>query len=63
MPIPLDLLVDQDVNVYELTNAMIRRAMQITITGDEDMDREHGKVVSTAITQVLTKKVEYKNES
>ena len=63
MPIPLNLLVDQDDNVYELTTAMIRRAMQITITGDEDMEAENGKVVSTAISQLLTKKVEYKNES
>ncbi|MBI9102965.1 MAG: DNA-directed RNA polymerase subunit omega [Spirochaetales bacterium] len=63
MPIPLDLLVDQDCNVYELTMAMIRRAMQITITGDADMEAENEKVVSTAITQILTKKVEYKNES
>ena len=63
MPIPLDLLVDHDVNVYELTTAMIRRAMQITITGDEDLEEENSKVVSTAISQVLTKKVEYKNEA
>ncbi len=62
MAIPLDLLVDHDSNVYELTTAMVRRAMQITVTGDEDLEDENSKVVSTAISQVLTKKVEYRNE-
>lgn len=62
MPIPLDLLVDHKPNVYELTSAMIRRSMQISVTGDEEMEKTNGKVVSTAIAQVLTKKVEYRIE-
>ena len=62
MPIPLDLLVDYKPNVYELTSAMIRRSMQISVTGDEEMEKENAKVVSTAISQVLTKKVEYRIE-
>ena len=37
--------------------------MQITVTGDEEMEAENAKVVSTAIGQLLTKKVEYKNEA
>ncbi|TVR05384.1 MAG: DNA-directed RNA polymerase subunit omega [Spirochaetaceae bacterium] len=45
--------------MYEITRAMIRRAYQISITGDEELDLNHGKVVSTAIKQILTKKVQY----
>ncbi len=62
MPIPLDLMVDYNLNVYELTSAMIRRSMQISVTGDEEMEKDNAKVVSTAISQVLTKKVEYRIE-
>ena len=62
MVLPLDLLVSNQDNVYQLTCAIIRRASQITVTGDEEVDRNRGKVVSTAIKQVLTKKVEYQIE-
>jgi len=62
MPIPIDLMVDDQSNVYELTSAIIRRSMQISVTGDEEMERTEGKIVSTAIAQVLTKKVEYRIE-
>jgi DNA-directed RNA polymerase subunit omega len=62
MIIPLDLLVDNTDNVYEMTCAAIRRAVQITITGDEEIEEDGGKVVSTAIKQVLTKTVQYRLE-
>jgi len=62
MPLPLDLLISTQENIYELTCAVIRRALQVTVTGDEDIDKQGGKVVSTAITQILTKKVEYRLE-
>jgi DNA-directed RNA polymerase subunit omega len=62
MIIPLDLLIGNEDNVYELTCASIRRAVQITMTGDEEIEKNNGKVVSTAIKQVLTKKVEYRLE-
>jgi DNA-directed RNA polymerase subunit omega len=60
--IPLDLLIQREVNVYEMTCAAIRRAMQITVAGDEEVDENDGKVVSTAIKQILTKKVDYRIE-
>lgn len=60
MVLPLDLLTNHDGNVYELTCAVIRRAMQITVTGDEEIIENDGKVVSTALKQILTKKVEYR---
>lgn len=62
MTLPLDLLEQYRDNVYELTCAAIRRAYQITMTGDEEIDENNGKVVSTAIKQILTKKVQYRIE-
>lgn len=62
MPIPMQALTDNTNNIYTLTCAMIKRALQITVTGDEDIDKNNGKVVSAAINQVLTKKVEYRLE-
>ena len=63
MIIPIRELIDYNENVYSLTCAMIKRAVQITVTGDDDLDKNAGKVVSTAIDQVLSKKVEYRLES
>jgi DNA-directed RNA polymerase subunit omega len=58
----LDLLVDSSDNVYELTCAAIRRAVQITVTRDEEIEENDGKVVSTAIKQVLNRTVQYRLE-
>jgi DNA-directed RNA polymerase subunit omega len=60
MILPLDLLERDQGNIYELTCAAIRRAYQITVTGDEELEENQGKVVSTAIHQILTKKVQYR---
>jgi DNA-directed RNA polymerase subunit omega len=62
MIIPMDLLIGNEGNIYEVTSAAIRRAYQISITGDEELEENEGKVVSTAIKQILTKKVEYQLE-
>ena len=62
MIIPLDLLISNQGNVYELTCAAIRRAIQVTVTGDEEVEKNGGKVVSTAIRQILVKKVEFRLE-
>ena len=62
MVLPLDLLMSDSSNLYELTCASIRRASQITLAGDEEVDENDGRVVSTAIKQILTKKVEYRLE-
>ena len=62
MVLPLDLLISNSDNVYGLTCAAVRRAAQITLAGDEDIDENEGKIVSTAVRQVLTKKVEYRLE-
>ena len=62
MILPLNLLIGEKRNVYALTCASIRRAAQITLAGDDDVDENEGKIVSTAIKQVLTKRVEYRLE-
>ena len=62
MILPLDLLEEYQGNMYELTCAAIRRAYQITMTGDEELEENDGKVVSTAVRQILTKKVQYRIE-
>lgn len=62
MIIPLDELIDFKGNRYELTCAAIKRAIQINLTGDEELKKNKGKVVPTALKQVLLKKVKYKSE-
>ncbi|HOV64167.1 MAG TPA: DNA-directed RNA polymerase subunit omega [Spirochaetia bacterium] len=60
MIIPLDKLINFNENVYAMTCAAIKRASQITMTGDEEVARNDGKVVSTALKQILTEKVKYR---
>ena len=62
MILPLDQLISDSSNVYELTCAAIRRAAQITLAGDDDVSENDGKIVSTSLQQILTKKVEYRLE-
>ena len=62
MILPLELLVNYKGNIYEMTCAAMRRAVQITVTDDEEVRQNNGRVVSTAIKQVLTKKVDYRLE-
>ncbi len=62
MIIPLDDLIDFKGNRYELTCAAIKRAIQINLTDDEELKKNKGKIVPTALKQVLKKKVLYKIE-
>jgi len=63
MIIPLDKLIRYSGNVYILTCATIKRAMQIHLAGDPELVTNRGKVVSTATKQILTEKVHYRLES
>lgn len=60
MIIPLDELVGFEGNRYALTCATIKRAIQLKLTEDEELKANNGKIVPTAINQVLTGKVKYK---
>ncbi len=62
MIIPLKELVNAQENMYELTVAVIRRAYQLTMTGDEEVEANNGKVVSVAVRQILSDKVVYELE-
>lgn len=59
---PLEKLVEYTGNVYEITCASIRRAYQLSMTRDPEVDETGGKVVSLAARQVFTKTVEYQIE-
>ena len=60
--LPLNLLIGNVDNRYQLSAAAMRRAHQLALTGDEDVDANKGKIVSTSIQQILTKKVKYQVE-
>jgi DNA-directed RNA polymerase subunit omega len=62
MILPLDKLINWQGNIYEMTCAAIKRAHQLTITGDEEVEENYGKVVPTAVRQIIDKKVEYRIE-
>lgn len=57
--IPMDELVNCEENMYELTNAAIHRAEQISMTGTDNNEDEEGKIISKAIGQVVTGEVKY----
>lgn len=57
--IPLEILVSTDKNMYELTNAAIHRAKQISMTGSEALEKAGGKIVSLAIREIVTGEVQY----
>ena len=63
MSIPLDILISKDKNAYTMTCAIIKRADQITASGENiEMADKGKKVVTESIEQVLTEKVEYQLE-
>ena len=57
--IPLEHLVSTDKNMYELTNAAIHRAGQISMAGSEELEAAGGKIVSLAIKEIVTEEVQY----
>ena len=58
--IPLGELVNNEGNMYELTNAAIHRAAQISVAGSDDLEKNKGKIVSTALQEIISKTVEYR---
>ena len=59
MILPLNLLIGNKSNRYELTVASIRRAQQLSVTADREENDNSGKIVSIAVQQILTKKIRY----
>lgn len=62
MSIPLDVLVDKENNVYEMTCVAISLANVLAANGDQEIENNNGKVVSTALEKVLLEDVEYTND-
>ena len=50
-------------NIYEVTNAAIRRAAQLILAGGKSLEECQHHVVSAALSEVLNDKVHYKIES
>lgn len=66
MAIPLDNLIQDERNIYELTSAIIRRSHQIgeirrAFSSDEhgSVSEEGDKVVSQAISEILLNEVHF----
>ena len=61
MSIPLDTLIDKDVNVYEMTCVAIKEAAIMASNKETEVEIEnnHEKVVSTVLAKVLNDEVEY----
>ena len=70
MSIPLDKLIDKDVNVYEMTCVAIKKAENVAaamaakrevLSEDEPVERkeEEEKVVSSVLTAVLNDEIAY----
>ena len=59
MSIPLDKLIDKDMNVYEVTCVAIKEAQLLSAQESEELDNEENKVVSLVLDKVLNDEVEY----
>ena len=61
MSIPLDKLIDTDANVYEMTCVAIKEAaiMAAQKETEEELEKNHEKIVSVVLDKVLHDEVEY----
>lgn len=57
--VPLEAMVDSEQNVYELTNAAIRRAEQLSLTKVDEITKNKAKISSVAIREVVNEEVGY----
>ncbi len=64
MPIPLDILIDKEGNVYETTCVAIKHAERIErpVVEEGEVYEEQEKVVSEALDDVLEDRVDYQVE-
>lgn len=60
--IPLEKLVEMERNVYEITNAAIKRADQLAITKADDLKEKKIKIVTAAMYEVFNDKVHFRCE-
>lgn len=62
MIFPLEQLIKFKGNIYEITCAASRRAFQLSMVKDHEIDENEGKVVSLAAKQLFNNHVEYRIE-
>jgi len=62
MIFPLEQLIEYDKNMYEITCAASRRAFQLSMLRDPDIEDNEGKVVSLAAQQVFTNEIDFRLE-
>ena len=62
MIFPLEELIKHDENMYEITVASSRRAYQLSMLKDPEVEYNSGKVVSLAARQVFTKEIDFRLE-
>jgi len=62
MIFPLEQLIEYDKNMYEITCAASRRAFQLSMLRDPNIEDNEGKVVSLAAQQVFTNEIEFRLE-
>ncbi len=60
MIMPLEELINNNKNAYELTVAINRRAFHLAVMKTPDVEKNNGKVVSLATRHIFDKTVEYK---
>ena len=58
MVLPIEKLIENQGNMYEFTCAVIKRVVQLNVSGDEEIEKNQKKIVSLALKQVLLKKIE-----
>ena len=62
MIFPLEELIEYQGNMYEITCAASRRAFQLSMLQDPEIEEYEGKVVSLAAQQVFTREIEFRIE-
>ncbi|MDR1143347.1 MAG: DNA-directed RNA polymerase subunit omega [Spirochaetaceae bacterium] len=62
MIFPLEKLIEYKSNMYEITCAASRRAYQLSMLRDPEIEGTDGKVVSLAAQQVFTKEIDFRIE-
>ncbi|GAB1433386.1 DNA-directed RNA polymerase subunit omega [Spirochaetota bacterium] len=62
MSMPLEDLIEYSSSAYEFTVAVNRRAYQLAILKTPEVEKNNGKVVSLAMSQVFNKQIEYRFE-
>lgn len=62
MIFPMEELIEYKDNMYEITCAASRRAFQLSMLRDPEIEEHEGKVVSLAAQQVFTKEIDFRLE-